>query len=364
MNITELCAGYAGLSMGIEMVLPGATLASAADNAPGPAKILACRYPGVRNLGDITSIDWSHEPVPVILAAGFPCQDVSGAGGRKGLRAGTRTGVWSHVARAIDALRPPLVFLENVAGLLNAGADSDMEHCPWCLGDTPPERAMRALGAVLGDLAEIGFDAVWACVPASAAGACHPRNRVFILGWPSSDPGCDPEHEADAHVHAAARRSGGAAADARLGALAARGERAAQERQPEPRDGSQRPALEDTDGAARGERRVAAPGQEEGGRAWADPCGRGGAPFDWGPYAAAVSRWEHAIGRAAPRPTAPTQWGERLSPRFVEFMMGLPDGWVTGVPKLSRRDQLRALGNGVVPQQAALAFSLLLPYAS
>jgi DNA (cytosine-5)-methyltransferase 1 len=56
----------------------------------------------------------------------------------------------------------------------------------------------------------------------------------------------------------------------------------------------------------------------------------------------------------------PGKTAERLNPRFVEFLMGLPEGWVTDVPGLSRNAQLKALGNGVVPQQAALALRLLL----
>ena len=82
---------------------------------------------------------------------------------------------------------------------------------------------------------------------------------------------------------------------------------------------------------------------------------------DFGPYAAAIHRWEAVIGRPAPSPTEPGKDGRpRLSPRFVEWMQGLPDGWVcdTGIP---RNAQLKALGNGVVPQQAALALSMLLP---
>ena len=80
---------------------------------------------------------------------------------------------------------------------------------------------------------------------------------------------------------------------------------------------------------------------------------------DFGPYAAAVARWEAIVGRPAPAPTEPGSNGKpRLSPRFVEWMMGLPQGWVTatGVP---RNAQLKALGNGVVPQQARLALDLL-----
>ena len=82
-------------------------------------------------------------------------------------------------------------------------------------------------------------------------------------------------------------------------------------------------------------------------------------PDRFGPYAAAIARWSQVLGRPAPPPTEPGMDGRpRLSPRFVEFMMGLPDGWVTGVD-IPRSAQLKALGNGVVPQQAALALQLL-----
>ena len=84
-------------------------------------------------------------------------------------------------------------------------------------------------------------------------------------------------------------------------------------------------------------------------------------PQTWGAYAPAIARWEHVLGRPAPGPTEPGSKGQpRLSPRFVEWMMGLPDGWVTDVPGVGRNDQLEALGNGVVPQQAAAAVRSLL----
>jgi DNA (cytosine-5)-methyltransferase 1 len=74
-----------------------------------------------------------------------------------------------------------------------------------------------------------------------------------------------------------------------------------------------------------------------------------------------IRRWERCLGRPAPAPTEPGSKGQpRLSPAFVEFLMGLPAGWVTDVPGLSRNDQLKALGNGVVPQQAAAAVRFLL----
>ena len=82
---------------------------------------------------------------------------------------------------------------------------------------------------------------------------------------------------------------------------------------------------------------------------------------NWGQYSAGIARWESVLDRPAPRPAEPgPHGGMRLSPRFVEWMMGLPPGWVTDVPGLSRTEQLKALGNGVVPQQCALAVSRLL----
>jgi DNA (cytosine-5)-methyltransferase 1 len=79
----------------------------------------------------------------------------------------------------------------------------------------------------------------------------------------------------------------------------------------------------------------------------------------WGRYAEAVAQWE-TLTRPAPEPTETgPRGGQRLSPRFVEWMMGLPEGHVTEVPGLTRNEQLKALGNGVVPQQAEAALEIL-----
>lgn len=89
---------------------------------------------------------------------------------------------------------------------------------------------------------------------------------------------------------------------------------------------------------------------------------RGMKPGIFGVYGQAIARWEQVLGREAPAPTVPpTREGgrARLSTRFVEWLMGLPDGHVTGPDlNLSRERQLRMLGNGVVPQQAALAVAV------
>jgi len=81
----------------------------------------------------------------------------------------------------------------------------------------------------------------------------------------------------------------------------------------------------------------------------------------WGDYEPAVEKWELTLGRPAPAPTQTgTRGGRQLSPPFVEWLMGLPAGWVTAVPGLSRNEQLKLLGNGVVPQQCAAAVRGLL----
>ena len=82
----------------------------------------------------------------------------------------------------------------------------------------------------------------------------------------------------------------------------------------------------------------------------------------WGRYADAILRWELVMGRPAPFPTENTgkDGRARLSPRLPEWMMGLPDGWVTDVPGLSYQQQLRLIGNGVVVHQARLALEKLL----
>lgn len=82
---------------------------------------------------------------------------------------------------------------------------------------------------------------------------------------------------------------------------------------------------------------------------------------NWGKFEPAIRRWEETIGRPAPAPTKPDgkDGAHRLSSAFTEWMMGLPDGWITDCG-LSRNDELKACGNGVVPQQAELALRILL----
>lgn len=183
MKIGSLFSGYGGLDLAVTAVT-GAEVVWHCEWDDAPSRILERNFPGVPNYRDVSKVDFTQvEPVD-ILTGGFPCQDLSLAGKRAGLKDGTRSGLWSEFARAIDELRPRLVVIENVRGLLSAEAHSEVEYCPFCMGDTRDgEFVLRALGAVLGDLADLGYDAKWTGVRAADAGAAHNRYRIFIVAY-------------------------------------------------------------------------------------------------------------------------------------------------------------------------------------
>lgn len=354
LRIGSVCTGYGGLDMAVQQVF-GGELAWVADNDPGAARILAHHHPQVPNLGDITAVDW-HDVEPVdIYIGGYPCQPFSSAGKRKGTADARH--IWPHIARALGVLRPRLAVFENVAGHLSLGFDT-----------------------VLADLAALGFDAEWCTLPASAIGAAHQRKRLFLLARPA-----DTGSAGLAWGRAAGTASNGrhlAAADTvdvgehRPGTRRAGRDEPAPRRLPpadSPRVGEREPADQtdavagsrdarqvpgsggiesaaDPAGVGRGERRTQ-PAREQGGL----DAPLGSSP-DWGVYGPAVARWESVLRRPAPRPIDAVG---RLNPPFVEWLMGLDAGHVTDVPGLSRSAQLKALGNGVMPQQAIAALRTL-----
>ncbi len=425
----ELCAGYSGLHLAMKAAGWPVELSWYAENDPDASTVLAARHPGVLNLGDITAAEWSSaEPVDV-LTAGYPCQDLSNAGKRAGIE-GAKSGIWRNVADAVRVLRPRLVLLENVRAHL-----------------------ARGFGRVLGDLAELGYDATWTCLRASDVGAPHQRDRVFILAAPT-----DPDREPLRLDHAPLGGS--------LGAPVAGGDREdvdglnllptptanlargggfpspelAQDR----RNAGRRmlddavallptPTASDSNGpghAGEGGLNLrtaaallptpAARDSERGGWSIDEPGrplsetvmrllptpratdaakggpnqrgssgdlmlpsavallptptatnshgnernGRGelllpGAVLDrWVQYGPAIRRWEMVTGRPAPEPTITgRRGGQRLSGRFVEWMMGLPEGWVTDV--VDNNAAVKICGNGVVPLQGAAAYAAL-----
>ena len=182
MKIGSLFSGYGGLDLAVAKVT-GAEVVWHCEWDDAPSKILEKHFPGVPNYRDVSKVDFTQvEPVD-ILTGGFPCQDLSLAGKRAGLKDGTRSGLWSQFARAIEELQPKLVVIENVRGLLSAKADNGMEYSEEDLASFNGKPAIRAMGAVLGDLADLGYDAKWTGVRASDAGAPHQRFRIFIVAY-------------------------------------------------------------------------------------------------------------------------------------------------------------------------------------
>jgi DNA (cytosine-5)-methyltransferase 1 len=162
MPILELFAGYGGLGMAVSQ-LTGEKIEYLSEVDPAACQILAARYPGAKNLGDVRLINWASLIGRVgIITAGFPCQDISNAGKRAGI-SGERSGLWKHVVEAVRVIRPRYVFLENVAAIRSRGLD-----------------------VVAEDLAEIGYDLWWECLRASDVGGAHHRDRWFGIAVPAN----------------------------------------------------------------------------------------------------------------------------------------------------------------------------------
>jgi DNA (cytosine-5)-methyltransferase 1 len=396
-TIGSLCSGMGGLDLAVEAVLGPARHAWHAESDPDASKVLATHWPDTPNRGDLTAVDWSQvEPVDV-LVAGYPCQGESLAGRRRG--AGDERWLWPHVAGAVRVVRPRLVVLENVPGHLSMG-----------------------FGRVLGDLAACGYDARWQCVRASDVGAPHRRERVFIVAWPADPEGfghrltgpqgwrrvpsalvaggAGPDgvmllptptaervsSRIDTRLSGDGRTTpnklGWAVADALPPTPAARDHKGANQRQDDTcLHGALLPTPRASDGTKGGPNQRGSSGDlmlpsavmellptpmaADGGWGRGSSAGFGlrnesrTIAETWGRYAPAIARWEQVVGRPAPDPTEPGSRGQpRLSPRFVEWLMGLPAGWVTD--HVGRNAALRILGNGVVWQQGAYALRSLL----
>ena len=371
-RIGELFAGYGGRGMAVQQVY-GGDLAWYSEFDEAPSRIMAHHHPDVPNYGDVTQIDWDEIPRVDILTGGFPCQDVSVAGRRAGMTDGTRSGLWSHMAHAIDELRPPLVVIENVGGLFSAEATRVMESHPLCLGDGGSgvdTVLLRAVDAVLSTLSELGYDAEWTALRAADVGAPHGRLRVFITAHPSGGgsggrtalPLAGREGEPHLASLGADHRPDAPGGPPALTLLPTPAAARAGRQRSASAGAAIRPTLDLTHRllptpvvtdsfGARNETSSRQPdSQHHSGRtlgdvAWLDA---------WGEYGPAIASWEHVLGRPAPNPTEPGKTRPRLSSRFVEWLMGLDDGHVTGVG-LTRAQELKALGNGVVPQQGAAA---------
>ena len=306
MKVGSLCTGIAGLELGLEYAGIDVEPVFVSDIDSGACKWLEANMPDTPNLGDFTALD--ELPEVDLITAGFPCQPFSTAGKRAGLT--DERYLFDDIARLVGRMGSrPLLFVENVSGLLSAND-------------------RRAFSRVVHGLADIGYHITWGTLSAAAVGAPHRRLRWWGLAYPKNTDSVRQRCEARLEKKNSERsndraiRSGSDAADT-----------ASAERR-----GPQQQHLPSPTGSA--------PESGERSSSLADR---------FGPYAPAINRWERILGRPAPDPAD----NGRLNPPFVEWMMGYPSDWVTGT--LTRRnDSLKALGNAVVPQCAAAALTQLI----
>jgi DNA (cytosine-5)-methyltransferase 1 len=181
-NVLDLFSGIGGFSLGLERA--GMRTVAFCEIESYPRAVLAERWPGVPIYGDVRELTAAKLAADGIAAelicGGFPCQDISVAGPRVGIE-GKRSGLWAEYARLIGEVRPRYVIVENVAALLNRGIER-----------------------VLGDLAALGYDAEWHCIPASAVGAPHERDRIWIVAYPNDGQ----REQSDGEVQAGWNASG------------------------------------------------------------------------------------------------------------------------------------------------------------
>lgn len=160
MTFGSLFAGIGGMDLGLERA--GMKCSWQVEIDPFARRVLAKHWPNVRRHDDVTTFpyygtrkEWEVD----LICGGFPCQDISFAGKGAGIT-GKRSGLWKEYKRIVCELRPRFVLVENVPALL-----------------------VRGLDVVLGDLATLGYDAEWDCIPAAAFGASQLRERVFIVAY-------------------------------------------------------------------------------------------------------------------------------------------------------------------------------------
>ncbi len=165
MKVLDLFSGIGGFSLGLERA--GMNTVAFCEIDKFCRKVLAHHWPSIPIYEDIKLLTvqrLNDDGINIdVICGGFPCQDISTAGKGEGLR-GERSGLWREYARLIGEIRPRYVIVENVAALL-----------------------FRGLSDVLGDLASLGYDAEWHCIPASYIGAPHRRDRIWIIAHRNSD---------------------------------------------------------------------------------------------------------------------------------------------------------------------------------
>ena len=172
LTVGSLFSGIGGLDLGLERA--GMKVIWQSEIDPYCNKVLKKHWPEVTNHGNIKDIDWTTIERPDVICGGYPCQPFSTAGKRQGTDDPRH--LWPWVRDAIGALRPSYAILENVRGHLSMGGLQ-----------------------VIGELAEIGYDAEWRVVSAAGMGAPHRRERIIIVANSNDTRGRTQQCPIDSH---------------------------------------------------------------------------------------------------------------------------------------------------------------------
>jgi len=169
MRVLDLFSGIGGFSLGLERA--GMETVAFCEIEEYPRKVLAKHWPNIPCYEDVRDVSKQRLDADGIgridvITGGFPCQDISVAGKQAGIE-GERSGLWGELARIIGDIRPRYAIVENVTALISG------DNGAW-------------FGTVLRDLAQIGYDCEWHCIPASELGAHHHRDRVWIIAYPAN----------------------------------------------------------------------------------------------------------------------------------------------------------------------------------
>ena len=326
MKIGSLCTGYGGLDMAVESFFNAETIWTCEFDKYASQVIE--KQIGKINHGDLKKTDWTQVESIDILTAGYPCQPFSNAGSRKG--ADDERHLWPYIKEIISILQPEFVVLENVRGHLGLG-----------------------FREVLADLAEIRYDAIWQIVRASDVGAPHRRERLFVLAYADSSRRRVPlSNETITNSNGSRlQRSIGTRYGSEQSSETVANTNSHARTQSRRATGELRA---ESAGLRAGQNQGQA-GQKHGSGSQIVPNANNAGRF--GTMPRSQSRYDSRSTMHLQEVPTPLDQG-KLNAKFVEYMMGLPNGWVTDVG-LSRSQQLKILGNGVVPQQAEYALELL-----
>ena len=159
MRFGSVFSGIGGIDLGLERA--GMKCQWQIEISEFCGKVLSRHWPKVKRHGNICEVHGKQLESVDLVCGGFPCEDISLASGTGVGIIGERSGLWSEFARILGEVRPRFAFIENVPALRS-----------------------RGLALVLQDLWALGFDAEWHCIPASALGAPHERDRIWIVAYP------------------------------------------------------------------------------------------------------------------------------------------------------------------------------------